>query len=238
VVIDPGHGGIDPGTIGVSGVEEKGITLAVALAVRDALLATGDYRVQLTREDDRYIRLRDRFELARTAGARLFVSLHADSHPDALTRGASVYTLSEKASDKETAALAARENESDLLVPLDPSVHDPMVGSILLDMRRWKTLEYSASFAEDMVSQLGRETRLLRNTHRSAGFAVLKAPDVPSVLIELGYLSNSKDEKLLITPKHQAVLAAAIVRGIQEYFRKHPQEARLNASGTGNKFPG
>jgi N-acetylmuramoyl-L-alanine amidase len=238
VVIDAGHGGIDPGAIGTTGLEEKTITLAVALAVRDQLLATGDYRVLLTRDDDRYIRLRDRFEIARGAGAKLFVSLHADSHDDSGTRGASVYTLSEKASDKETAALAARENEADQLVQIDPSVQDPMVGNILLDMRRWDTLKNSAAFAEDMVKQLGRDTRLLRNTHRSAGFAVLKAPDVPSILIELGYLSNGKDEKLLNGTRHQAVLAAAIVRGIEEYFRKHPQEARLNGPGPGNKFPG
>jgi N-acetylmuramoyl-L-alanine amidase len=238
VVIDAGHGGIDPGAIGPSGLMEKEITLAVAQAVRDALVATGEYRVILTRDDDRFIRLRERFEIASAAGARLFVSLHADSHGDAATRGASVYTLSEKASDKETAALAARENESDKLVQVDPSIQDPMVGNILLDMRRWKTLQFSGAFAEDIVKQLSRDTRLLRNTHRSAGFAVLKAPDVPSILIELGYLSNPKDEKLLNSKKHRRTLAAAIVRGIEDYFRKHPQEARLNATGAGNKFPG
>ncbi|MBX6320664.1 MAG: N-acetylmuramoyl-L-alanine amidase [Rhodospirillaceae bacterium] len=250
VVIDPGHGGIDPGAISPSGLEEKTITLAVAKAVRDQLLATGDYRVMLTRGDDTFIRLRDRFEIARSAGAALFVSLHADSHDDPQTRGASVYTLSETASDKEAAALADRENRADLLADVALSEEQKkalerlteeqkkVVVRVLDDFRRLETARYSNDFAETVVQRLAAATRLLRNTHRWAGFAVLKAPDVPSVLIELGYLSNKSDERQLASRRHQARLAAAIVRSIRDYFRKHPQEVRLNASGAGNRFPG
>lgn len=228
IVLDAGHGGIDPGAIGASGVEEKSVTLAMAKLLRELLLAEGRYRVQLTRQDDRFIPLRERFELAQRAGASLFVSLHADSHKNPLLRGASVYTLSEKASDAETAALAAKENKSDLIGGVEYPADNEMVGNILLDLTRFETLTYSGQFAKELVRELARDTLLLRNTHRSAGFAVLKAPDIPSVLVELGYLSNPEDESLLQSKKHKTKLARAIVRAIKLYFERHPQEARLN----------
>lgn len=228
IVIDAGHGGIDPGATGPSGLQEKAVTLALAKALRQQLLAEGQYRVQLTRQDDRFIPLRDRFRLAQEAGASLFVSLHADAHKNPMLRGASVYTLSEKASDAETEALAAKENKSDLLGGVQYPADNEMVGNILLDMTRYETLIYSGEFAKQLVHQLERDTLLLRNTHRSAGFAVLKAPDIPSVLVELGYLSNAEDEALLQSAKHQRKLARAIGRAVDLYFDQHPQEARLN----------
>jgi N-acetylmuramoyl-L-alanine amidase len=204
------------------------VTLAVAKALRAQLLDSG-YRVQLTRQDDRFIPLRDRFGLAQEAGASLFVSLHADSHNNPLLRGASVYTLSEKASDAETAALATKENKSDLIGGVKYPEDNEMVGNILLDLTRFETLTYSGQFAKELVRELERDTLLLRNTHRSAGFAVLKAYDIPSVLVELGYLSNDDDESLLQSAKHKGKLARAIARAIDLYFEQHPQEARLNA---------
>jgi N-acetylmuramoyl-L-alanine amidase len=228
IVIDAGHGGVDPGAIGPSGLEEKEVTLAIAKALRQQLLADGRYRVQLTRQDDRFIALRERFGLAQQAGASLFVSLHADAHRNPLLRGASVYTLSEKASDAETEALAAKENKSDLLGGVQYPEDNELVGTILLDMTRYETLNYSREFAKELVSELKRDTLLLRNTERYAGFAVLKAPDIPSVLVELGYLSNTEDEALLQSAKHQRKLAGAIARAIELYFEAHPQQARLN----------
>ncbi|HWA48766.1 MAG TPA: N-acetylmuramoyl-L-alanine amidase [Dongiaceae bacterium] len=217
IVIDPGHGGIDPGAVGES-VTEKELTLAVAKALKKELEATGKFRVSLTRSKDVYIPLRERFGLAREKGADLFISLHADSHNDPLTRGASVYTLSEKASDAEAAALAGRENKSDIIAGVDLSQQNSVVTDILIDLAQRDTKNMSTRFASLLVKELKRETMLLGNTHRYAGFAVLKAPDVPSVLVEMGYISSSKDEALLSSTKHQKRLARAIRDAIVDYF--------------------
>jgi N-acetylmuramoyl-L-alanine amidase len=217
IIIDPGHGGIDPGAVGES-VTEKELTLAVAKALKKELEATGKFRVSLTRSKDVYIPLRDRFGLAREKGADLFISLHADSHNDPLTRGASVYTLSEKASDAEAAALAGRENKSDIIAGVDLSKQNSVVTDILIDLAQRDTKNMSTRFAGLLVKELKRETMLLGNTHRYAGFAVLKAPDVPSVLVEMGYISSSKDEALLSSTKHQKRLARAIRDAIVDYF--------------------
>lgn len=217
IVIDPGHGGIDPGAVGEN-VTEKELTLAVARALKKELEATGKFRVALTRAKDVYIPLRERFSLAREKGADLFISLHADSHNNPLTRGASVYTLSEKASDAEAAALAAKENKSDIIAGVDLSKQSNVVTDILIDLAQRDTKNMSTRFAGLLVSELKRETMLLGNTHRYAGFAVLKAPDVPSVLIEMGYISSTKDEALLTSAKHQARLAKAIRGAVENYF--------------------
>lgn len=227
IVLDPGHGGVDPGALGVRGTREKEITLGVARALQDVLEATGRYDVRLTRDGDFYVPLRERFALARRMGARLFVSLHADAHNSANVRGASVYTLSETASDAEAAALAAKENRSDAIAGVDLSGEDDDVADILIDLAQRETMNLSAAFAEILVEELGKEIELLRNTHRFAGFAVLKAPDVPSVLVELGYLTNRVDEMQLRKDSHRRKIAQALVEAIDKYFA---EQDRLSKS--------
>jgi len=218
VAIDAGHGGVDPGALGSGGSVEKTITLAMAKELQRQLEATGRYRVILTRDSDVFVRLRDRIELARVGKADLFVSLHADAHDTGKLRGASVYTLSEQASDAEAEALAAKENKADLIAGIDLSNNDEIVTNILIDLAQRETKNLSARFADMLVKELKRETLLLRKTHRFAGFAVLKAPDVPSVLIELGYLSSREDESLLRSARHRTKLGASIGRAIDAYF--------------------
>lgn len=218
IVIDPGHGGVDPGTIGDGGAYEKTITLAIAREVKRVLEATGRYRVVLTRDDDIFIPLRQRIQIARQAHGDVFISLHADSHANDETRGASVYTLSENASDAEAEALAQRENKVDLIAGVDLSKESEVVTGILIDLAQRETMNLSARFAGILVDEMARSTLLLRNTHRFAGFAVLKAPDVASVLVELGYLSNDADEALLKTKAHRKKLAEAIRRTLDRYF--------------------
>jgi N-acetylmuramoyl-L-alanine amidase len=217
IVIDPGHGGIDPGALG-SDAMEKNITLAVAKQLRQQLLATGRFRVVLTRDKDVFIPLRDRFKIARDKNADLFISLHADSNPSSQARGASVYTLSDKASDAEAEALAAKENKSDVIAGVDLSKENQTVTGILIDLAQRETTNMSSRFAAVLVNELRNDTLMLNNSHRFAGFAVLKAPDVPSVLLEMGYVSSSADEQLLTNSKHQKLLAGSIARAIENYF--------------------
>jgi N-acetylmuramoyl-L-alanine amidase len=218
IAIDPGHGGVDPGAIGVSGTAEKTVTLAMARELKAQLEATGRYKVMLTRSSDIFVRLRDRIAIARAAGADLFLSLHADAHSTIGLRGASVYTLSEQASDSEAAALATQENKADLIAGVDLSNETEVVTNILIDLAQRETKNLSVRMAGMLVQELQRGTLLLHNSHRFAGFAVLKAPDVPSVLIELGYMSSPEDEALLRSTQHRAKLASAIVRAIQGYY--------------------
>jgi N-acetylmuramoyl-L-alanine amidase len=217
IVIDPGHGGIDPGALGANAME-KNITLAVAKQLRQQLLATGRFRVALTRDKDVFVPLRDRFKIARDKNADLFISLHADSNPSAQARGASVYTLSDKASDAEAEALAAKENKSDVIAGVDLSKENQTVTGILIDLAQRETTNMSSRFASILVNDLRNDTLMLNNSHRFAGFAVLKAPDVPSVLLEMGYVSSSADEQLLTSARHQKRLAVAITRSIENYF--------------------
>jgi N-acetylmuramoyl-L-alanine amidase len=218
VILDPGHGGIDPGTIGRRGTLEKVVTLAIAKEARKTLEATGRYRVYLTREEDIFVRLRDRVAFARQRDADLFISLHADSLNDRTVRGTSIYTLSEKSSDREAAALAARENKADLIAGVDLDNEPDEVATILIDLARRETMNLSATFATLVLPEFERAGKTLRKGHRFAGFAVLKAPDVPSVLIELGYLSNPADERQLTSPDFQKLMATAIQRGVDSYF--------------------
>jgi len=219
VVIDPGHGGVDPGAIGISGIFEKRVTLGMARQVRKAILKWGRQRVRLTRVGDSFIPLRRRVAIARSAGADLFISIHADSIANRRVRGGGIYTLSENASDKEAAALAAKENRADLIAGLNLKGHDDEVTSILIDLTQRETMNYSANFATTLVPELRQLIHMRRKPHRFAGFVVLKAPDVPSVLIELGYLSNRQDERMLTSPKSRAAIAAAIARAVDNYFK-------------------
>jgi N-acetylmuramoyl-L-alanine amidase len=218
VVLDPGHGGIDPGAIGRSGTYEKDVALATAREMARQLQATGRYRVRLTRDDDEFVPLSDRVARARAVGAELFLSIHADALPNAGMRGASVYTLSEQASDKQAAALAARENKADLIAGIDLSRHEPVVSEILIDLARRQTNNMSIRLARQVVADLGHEVKLLNNSHRSAGFVVLKAPDIPSVLVEVGCLSNREEERLLQRTAYQRKLATGLVRSVNDYF--------------------
>ncbi len=219
IVLDPGHGGIDPGTHGGSGVQEKDLVLQVGRKVRDALEATGRYKVYLTRDKDIFIPLKERVTIARRVKADLFVSLHADSNDHGEVRGASVYTLSESASDREAAKLAEKENMSDIIAGVDLSSEDTPVASILIDLAQRDTMNRSVRFAETLVSTLPRATTVRPTTpHRSAGFAVLKGPDVPAVLLELGYLTNKADEAVMITDSWRGRVAEAVGSAIDRHF--------------------
>jgi N-acetylmuramoyl-L-alanine amidase len=220
IALDPGHGGTDPGAIGVGGTQEKGVVIKVALDLQAELQKGGRYRVMLTRTSDSYVALRERVARAQDAKADLFLSIHADSHPDSEVRGASVYTLSEEASDREAAALAARENHCDAQVAkLTIAQTDQRIAQTLVAMTQRGTGNQSNRFADTIVGTFGRNgIRLLPRTHREAGFAVLTAPDIPACLVELGYLSNPSDERLLTVMQHQQALARALRGSVDAYF--------------------
>lgn len=227
IVIDPGHGGVDPGALGYSGSYEKHITLAAARDIKAYLESTGRFTVHLTRDRDVFIRLRKRIEIAREKNADLFISVHADTIRNKGIRGLSVYTLSETASDKEAAELAERENKSDLIAGVDLTHESAEVTNILIDLAQRETMNRSAQLAALFVKKLGKEVRVLRNPHRFAGFAVLKAPDVPSLLVELGFLSNRDDEKALKSKRHRQRIATAIAEAVDAYFDQTEQASRL-----------
>jgi N-acetylmuramoyl-L-alanine amidase len=220
VVIDAGHGGQDPGTIGPNKIFEKHITLIMAQEIKRQVEKNGRYRAVLTREKDEFMRLRQRFARAREVNADLFISLHADSHPNKKVRGLSVYTLSDQASDKEAAVLASKENKADVIAGFDFKDESLEVANILIDLTQSNTMNLSVNFAEDILESVAKDQKLSQNTHRFADFAVLKAPDVPSVLIELGYLSNPIDSERLLQKKYQKAFASDIVRAIDRYFQK------------------
>lgn len=220
IVLDAGHGGPDPGTIGNSGIYEKHITLAMARALKEQLEASGRYKVVLTRHRDIFVRLRERVRIGREADADLFISLHADSIKNRKISGPSVYTLSENASDKEAAALARKENKSDLIAGIDLTNENHDVTNILIDLAQRESMNQSAVFAAQLVKSLKQNVKVLRNTHRFAGFAVLKAPDVPSVLVEMGFLSNPTDERNLRSRSYRKKFAAALKKGIDAYFTR------------------
>ncbi len=221
IALDPGHGGIDPGAIGTRGTAEKALTLAAARELKRQLEASGRYSVVMTRTADLFVPLRERVEIARAAGARLFVSLHADTHDSPALRGASIYTLSETASDAETEAFAHRENNSDVVAGVAlAEEYDAEVAQILYSLVQQSTMNCSAVFASTLVDEISQHSPMIPKAHRFAGFRVLKAPDVPSVLIELGYLSNQEDERLLGNAKHRTKMMRAVVQAISQYFDK------------------
>jgi N-acetylmuramoyl-L-alanine amidase len=220
IALDPGHGGIDPGATGVSGTQEKGVVITVARGLQRELQSGGRYRVMLTRAGDTFVPLRERVARAEDAKADLFLSIHADSHPNPDVRGASVYTLSEEGSDREAAALAARENLDGPASGMRlASQSDTMVTRTLVAMAQRGTGNESCRLANAIVSTFGRSgVRLLPRTHREAGFAVLTSPDIPAALVELGYLSNRYDEKLLTVSQHQIALGRALRASVDAYF--------------------
>lgn len=219
VVIDAGHGGGDPGSLSHDKKREKDIVLSIAKKIQAELKRSGRYEVHLTRESDYYIQLRDRFKKARDVKADFFVSIHADKIHIPSVRGASVYTLSETASDKETARLARQENNAGVVAGVDLGVEEEDVANILLDLVRRETLNESKLFAELFVQSIkDHGIKHLNNPHRYAGFAVLKAPDVPSVLIESGFLSNKQDAALLQSDSYQNDLAKSIHSAMDRFF--------------------
>ena len=220
VVIDAGHGGVDPGAIGPNGLREKDVTLKVAKAIRDELLASGRVRVALTREDDRYLVLRERYGVARRLKGDLFISIHCDSTGSEGATGATAYTLSEVASDKEAARLAARENKADVIAGVNLGEAPADVSSILIDLTQRETMNASATFAR----LLGREARPLMplkvNFHRMASLMVLKAPDMPSILFETGYISNPQDAAFLDSGEGRQRIAESVTRAVEVHFAR------------------
>ena len=226
IVIDPGHGGVDPGATGVDGTLEKELVLSLAKEVRRALEDTGKYTVVMSRDSDVFLSLKARVAVGRRNKADLFVSLHADSAPGSGARGASVYTLSEKASDKEAEALARSENQSDIIAGVDLTNESDIVTSILIDLAQRETKNNAVKFAQSLVPELQRVSNVTAKSHRFAGFRVLKAPDVPSVLIEVGYLSNEQDESTMQSGRWRRDMADAITRAVGRYFKQGRQEDR------------
>lgn len=219
VVIDAGHGGHDPGAIGADGTREKDVTLALARAIRDELLAGGRVRVALTRDEDKFLVLGERTKVARNLNADLFISVHADSAPDTQATGASIYTLSEVASGRAAASLAARENRSDIINGVNLGGQTSDVASILIDLAQRETMNASARFA-DLVKREARNIPFKRDYHQMAGFEVLKAPDTPAILLEAGYITSATDVERLKSAEGQRELAKGLSRAIDVHFAR------------------
>ncbi len=234
VVIDAGHGGKDVGAISsLGGQYEKDATLAIVREAARALRATGAVRVKLTRDDDRFIPLNGRVAIARAAKADLFVSVHADSAPNAGARGASVYTLSATASDAVAARLAARENKADIIAGVDIAREAPEVGDILIDLEQRQTMNVAVAFAETLQDELASRIGFRGEFHHFAGFLVLKAADIPSVLLETGYVTNDDDAKLLFSEAGQRRIGEGIARAIEAHLLRSggkPVRARVAPS--------
>ncbi len=234
IVLDPGHGGIDNGAVSRSGTHEKEINLELAFALRDSLLAKGGVKVVLTREDDTFITLDERAAVGRRERADLFISIHADSIRQSALRGATVYTLSETASDELSRQVAAGENASDRFAGEEWQQEKPDVFDILLDLTRRETVSFSEHFAASLVHDLAtREIRLINRPKRSAGFKVLKAPDVPSVLVEFGFLSNRQDEKLLLDDAWREEVAAATADAVMNFFGGAEEKSQGGCTAVG-----
>ena len=226
IVLDPGHGGKDPGAIGAHGkTYEKNVTLAMGKELKSQLEKKG-YKVYLTRSTDIFIPLRQRVKIAQKYKADLFMSLHADSAVNRKAKGLSVYTLSETASDKEAAALAERENKVDIIGGVDFSENSKEINDILISLSQTDCRNKSSKFAAYVVGEMKKSVKIVDNTHRFAGFAVLKAPDIPSALLEMGYLSNKDEENLLKQSNYRQKLASSAANAIDKYF-KDPEIAAL-----------
>jgi N-acetylmuramoyl-L-alanine amidase len=226
IVVDPGHGGIDPGALGGNNVPEKSIVLAVALQLREALLNTHRYEVKMTRKDDVFVSLDDRLKYSADKDADLFISLHADSIEQkklsASVKGATIYTLSSKASDEQARIMAEKENASDLIAGVN-SVDEGSgeeVKNILIDLLKRETANFSADFSHVLTKKLGQSITMARIPQKSAAFKVLKQTHAPSVLIELGYMSNASEEHEMMTVAWQAKVAQAIASAVEVYFKK------------------
>lgn len=219
VVIDPGHGGHDPGAIGANGAREKDLTLAIARTIRDELLSGGRVRVAMTRDDDRFLVLGERAQIARGLQADLFISVHADSAPGTDATGATIYTLSEVASSRNAAALAARENRADIINGVNLGSESSDVSSILIDLAQRETINASARFA-DLVKRESSGVPFKRDYHQMAGLAVLKAPDMPAILFEAGYISSASDVARISSASGRKAIAVTLRRAIDVYLAR------------------
>jgi len=219
VVIDAGHGGHDPGAIGANGAREKDVTLALARSIRDELLAGGRVRVALTREEDRFLVLGERAQIARSIRGDLFISVHADSAPGTEATGATIYTLSEVASGRAAAALASRENRADIINGVNLGTESNDVSSILIDLAQRETMNASARFA-DLVKREGTSVPFKRDYHQMAGFAVLKAPDTPAILFEAGYISSPADVARITSAEGKKAIAVSLRRAVDVHFAR------------------
>jgi len=231
IVIDPGHGGLDNGTqAGGGDTMEKNLVLAFGLALRDRIEKSGKYRIVMTRTDDTFIPLDDRVKVARTHGASLFVSIHADALPrhEGDAQGATIYTLSDKASDAQAERLAEAENKSDLIGGVNLTSEPTEVADILIDLAQRETRTFSNRFARLLMGEMKSTARMHKNPLKSAGFRVLKAPDVPSVLVELGYVSNKGDLEHLVSENWRTKTVGSMAQAIDAFFAK-----RLATAGTG-----
>jgi N-acetylmuramoyl-L-alanine amidase len=222
IVIDPGHGGIDPGAIGADGVYEKNVVWPTAVALARLLAATRRFRVFLTRRQDEFVPLPERVARARAWHADMFLSIHADALPNGARRGLSVFTLSAEASDRDAAALAQSENR-EVVDGLNLRRQSRDVGTVLLDLARRQTDNLSLALGRAVVTALGHEVVLLEHPQRSAGFVVLTAPDIPSVLVELGCLSNPVEVRLLQKPAYKEQLARGLGQAVDAYFAGQPR---------------
>jgi N-acetylmuramoyl-L-alanine amidase len=221
VVIDAGHGGHDPGAINpTTGKREKDVTLAIARSIRFELLKSGRVRVALTRDTDKFLVLQNRFEIARKMDANLFISIHADAAENAEANGATVYTLSEVASDREAQKLASRENKSDIINGVNLGGADANVSSILIDLTQRETMNVSADFAKLLLREARPNMRIRSNSHKFASFVVLKAPDTPSILFETGYISNQSDAAFLSSASGQQKIGRSVASAIQVHFAR------------------
>jgi N-acetylmuramoyl-L-alanine amidase len=220
IVLDPGHGGIDNGTKAASGEMEKTIVLEFALLLRDKIEKAGKYHIVMTRSDDTFVALADRVQFARAQQASLFISIHADALPrgEGDAQGASVYTLSETASDSEAARLAETENRADVIAGVDLTFEPNDVADILIDLAQRETKTFSVQFARGLIEAMRTATRMHKNSLKSAGFRVLKAPDIPSVLVELGYVSNRQDIKSLTSADWREHTADSIAQAVDRFF--------------------
>ncbi len=218
IVLDPGHGGIDPGALSRTGIKEKDVVFTFARKLKSALSSTGRYDVRLTRDDDIFLPLARRVEIARKANADLFIAIHADTVRGPTARGLTLYTLSDKASDAEAAQLADKENRADIIGGIDLETENQEVTDILIDLAQRESKNHAVMFSKKALARLRTKTLLTGKPMRSAGFVVLKAPDVPSVLVELGYLSSRQDEALLTSSAWHAKIAQAITSAIDTYF--------------------
>jgi len=219
IALDPGHGGKDPGAIGKNGTREKDVALAVAKKMKTLINRTPGYQAILTRDADRFVSLRNRVKKAREAEADIFVSLHADSFHKDYVKGASVYALSLSGASSEAARwIAKKENSSDLIGGISLDDKDDLIASVLLDLSQTATIQDSLELGSDVLSHMSKVSKLNHRKVQQAGFAVLKAPDMPSILIETAFLSNPTEEKKLRNPKHQQRLAQAVFSGIRSHL--------------------
>jgi len=218
IVLDPGHGGQDPGASSRNDTQEKDVVLAYAFALRQSLLDTGHYEVAMTRDGDKFVRLEERVKLARDKKADLFIAIHADTLDDPDVRGTTVYTVSEKGSDAEADALAQKENRADVIAGMDLGKQTDQVANVLINLAQRESKNQAMFFAKKAIKEIKPITEMTSKPIRSAAFVVLKAPDVPSVLVELGYLSNKKDEALLTSPEWLHKMATAMTKSIEAYY--------------------